>query len=306
MAGSSPASHNRILSTATGRNEGSFTPGDWGRFLAVAAIWGSSFLLMDIGLDAFRPGLITFMRVGLGAAVLAATPAARRPVAARDRARIITLSLLWVAVPFTLFPVAQQWINSAVAGMLNGAMPLFAAAVATTLLRRLPGRGLGAGLLLGFAGVVAISLPSIGEGGTQALGVALVLIAVLCYGFAVNIAAPVQQAYGSVTVMAQMLAWATLWTAPWGIVEMTRSSWSWSAFVAVAVAGVIGTGVAFVVMASLVGSVGSTRAAFTTYLIPVVALILGVQFRDDHVTGVAVAGVALVIAGAILASRRDA
>ena len=131
------------------------------------------------------------------------------------------------------------------------------------------------------------------------------LIAVLCYGFAVNIAAPVQQSYGSVTVMAQMLAWATLWTAPWGIVEMTRSSWSWSAFVAIAVAGIIGTGVAFVVMASLVGSVGSTRAAFTTYLIPVVALILGVQFRDDHVTGVAVAGVALVIAGAILASRRD-
>ena len=74
---------------------------------------------------------------------------------------------------------------------------------------------------------------------------------------------------------------------------------------AISVAGVVGTGVAFVIMSSLVGRVGSTRASFITYLIPVVALALGVQFRNDVVSGLALVGVALVLAGAFLASRKE-
>jgi drug/metabolite transporter (DMT)-like permease len=305
MAQSPPVATKRILSTSSGTNEGSFTLGDWALFLSIAGIWGASFLFMDIGLEAFEPGLITWMRVGLGAGALALFPATRRPVATADRPRIVALSFLWVAVPFTLFPVAQQWINSALTGMLNGGMPIFAAVFATALLRRMPRRAHLVGLVVGFAGVVAISLPSIGEGGTQALGVGLVVLAVMCYGLAVNIAAPVQQAYGALPVMARMLAWASLWTTPLGLVGLARSSWAWSSFVAVTVAGVVGTGIAFVIMASLVGRVGSTRASFITYLIPVVALALGVRFRGDVVSGLALVGVALVILGAVLASRRE-
>ena len=69
--------------------------------------------------------------------------------------------------------------------------------------------------------------------------------------------------------------------------------------------GVVGTGVAYLLMGSLVGRVGPTRASFITYLIPVVSLILGVVFRDDHVAAIAVAGVALVITGAVLASKQE-
>jgi drug/metabolite transporter (DMT)-like permease len=72
----------------------------------------------------------------------------------------------------------------------------------------------------------------------------------------------------------------------------------------VAVLGVVGTGLAFAAMATLVGRIGSTRASFTTYLIPVVALGLGVVFRDDTVHPIVLGGVVLVIAGAFLASRR--
>ena len=56
-------------------------------------------------------------------------------------------------------------------------------------------------------------------------------------------------------------------------------------------------------MGSLVGRVGSTRASFITYLIPVVALVLGVAFRDDEVVVLELLGVAFVIGGAFLASR---
>lgn len=295
----------RILSTSEGVNREAFSAVDWGLFIGVAVIWGSSFLLMDIGLEAFEPGLITWMRVGLGAAVLWLVPDARRPVAREDRARVLTLSVLWVGIPFTLFPIAQQFVNSAITGMLNGAMPIFAAAIAVAMLMRWPRGATMAGLILGLVGVVAISAPSIGEGSSEALGVALVVLATACYGLAVNIAAPLQQRYGALPIMARMLALATIWTAPLGVFGLSRSSFGWAALVAIAIAGMVGTGIAFAFMASLVGRVGATRGSFIAYGIPVVALVLGVVFRDDNVTPPALAGIVLVIAGALLASRRD-
>jgi drug/metabolite transporter (DMT)-like permease len=69
--------------------------------------------------------------------------------------------------------------------------------------------------------------------------------------------------------------------------------------------GVLGTGLAFVLMSNLIGRVGPTRATFITYIIPVGALVLGVVFRNEVIAPIAVAGVALVIAGAALASRRE-
>ena len=75
---------------------------------------------------------------------------------------------------------------------------------------------------------------------------------------------------------------------------------------AVAVLGVLGTGIAFALMGTLVGRVGSTRASFITYLIPVVALVLGVVFRGDEVFALELVGVVFVIGGALLASRRTA
>lgn len=295
----------RILSTSAGTNREAFTPLEWTLFVSIGLIWGSSFLLMDIGLEAFRPGLITWMRIGLGAIVLSLVPKARRRIEPYDRPRLIALSFVWVAIPFSLFPIAQQYINSAVAGMLNGAMPIFAAVIATLLLRRLPRGPLLVGLILGFVGVAAISLSSGAEGSSEALGVILVLLATACYGLAINIAAPINQQYGSLAVNAQMLAYATIWTAPLGISGLLASTFAWDAFLAIAAAGAIGTGAAFVIMGALVSRVGSTRGSFITYVIPVVALVLGVVFRNDRVTVISLIGIALVIGGALLASRRE-
>ena len=297
---------NRILSTSSGTNREAFTPFDWGLFVSISLIWGASFLLMDIGLDALKPGLITWMRVGLGAAVLLLFPRARAPIDPADRARVLVLSVLWVAVPFTLFPIAQQYINSAVAGMLNGAMPVFAAVFASIMLRFLPRGPQAIGLVVGFGGVVLMSVSSGAEGSTQALGVGMILVATVCYGLSVNIVTPLAQRYGSLPVMARMLALATVWTAPFGIVDALDSSFAWDSVLAVAFAGAVGTGLAFLVMGTLVGRVGSTRGSFITYLIPVVALGLGMAFRGDTVSVWAVAGVGLAIFGALLASRREA
>ena len=295
----------RLLTTAPGTHLGAFTLVDWTLFVAIGGIWGSSFLLIAIGLDTLEPGVITWLRVLLGAAALWLVPAARAPIGREHAARLVAMSLLWVAIPFTLFPLAEQSISSGLTGLLNGAMPIFAVTIGSLMLGRLPRRIQLLGLVAGFAGVAAISLPRVAEGSSQAVGVGLALAATVCYGVAINIATPLTQRFGSLPVMARMLALASVWTAPFGLFGLGSSSFAWDSVGAVAALGVLGTGVAFVLMGRLVSRVGSARASFATYLIPVVALVLGAVFRDEQVHLSSVVGVALVIAGAVLASRRE-
>ena len=95
-----------------------FTPADWALFCGIAGIWGASFLFIAIGLESLSPGLITLLRVGLGALALNLLPGTRIQVDPADRRRVVALSVLWVGIPFTLFPIAEQHINSAVTGLL--------------------------------------------------------------------------------------------------------------------------------------------------------------------------------------------
>lgn len=293
----------KLFEQSSAANDGSFTPQDWMLFVSVAAIWGSSFVFIDIGLDAFPPGLITLLRIASGAIALILLPKPAIRIEPDDRGRLLLLSVIWVAIPFTLFPIAEQHINSSVTGLLNGATPIFAATVAAVLLRQRARGPLLAGIIIGFLGITLISLPSISDGESGARGVFLVLGATVCYGFAINLAAPLQQRYGSLPLMMRMLVLATLWTTPYGLWEIGDASWEAGPLIAVLVLGVFGTGVAFAIMGSLVGRVGSTRASFITYLIPVVSLALGVAFRGDTVAPLAIGGIALVIVGALMASR---
>lgn len=282
-----------------------FTPADWSVFTMLSAIWGASFLFIAVGLESLEPGVVTLMRVGLGAAILNVLPGGRIRIDRADRARMLAVSVLWVGVPFTLFPIAEQHINSAVTGLLNGATPMFVALFAALFFgRRTTGPQL-VGVGVGFVGIVLISAPSLGEGSTQAAGVGLVLLATVCYGLATNLVVPLQLKYGSRAVMGRMLALATIWTLPFGVTSLSRSEARLGPILAVSVLGLVGTGLAFLLMGSLVGRVGATRASFITYLIPVVALALGVVFQDDEVAVAALVGVVLVVGGAVLASRRE-
>lgn len=282
-----------------------FSPSDWAIFSAISLIWGASFLFIAIGLESLEPGVITFLRVALGAVTLAVLPGARMRLQRGDRFRMAALSVIWVGIPFTLFPLAEQHINSAVAGLLNGAVPMFTAGFAVVLFRRRTNGPQLLGLGVGLLGVVLISLPSLSEGSSQALGVGLVLLATFCYGLATNLAAPLQMRYGSRPVMSRMLILATIWTLPFGIISIPGSKVELTPLVAVLVLGVVGTGVAYLLMGALVSRVGPTRASFITYLIPGVSLALGVAVKDDHVAALAVAGVGLVIVGAMLAGRQE-
>jgi drug/metabolite transporter (DMT)-like permease len=287
---------------APGYAHASFATRDWLMLGGTALMWGGSFLFMDIGLDHFAPPLIAFGRIALGAATLSLIPAAREPVPRAAWPRVALLGISWMAIPFLLLAVAQQWIDSGLAGMINATTPLFTVLMGALLIQSLPSRLQGAGLLLGFLGVVAISIPSV-EGGSNLAGVALVLCAATLYGFAFNIAAPLQAEYGALAVTRGAMVVAAAALVPAAVVGAIDSSFGWSSLLAVIALGTLGTGVAFIWFTALIGRVGPARASVSIYVVPVVAVALGALFRDERVHVAALAGTAMVLAGAYLTSR---
>lgn len=284
-----------------------FTAKDWGLLVAVALMWGGSFVLMDLGLKGLHPATVTWLRLLFGAATLACMPAARRALPRAEWPKVALLGTVWMAVPFLLFPVAQQWIASSLAGMINGAAPLFTAAVAALWYRRAPRRWQLAGLLIGFVGVLTIYWPTLDEMQATALGAGLILLATLFYGIAFNLAAPLQRRNGALPVIWRALLVALALSTPYGLygLQFADGNALWFTLPAMAALGVFATGLAFVAFVTLIGRVGAPRGSVTVYFIPVVAILLGVALLGETVEPVAIAGTALVLLGAYLTSRRQ-
>ncbi|MEI6402230.1 MAG: DMT family transporter [Actinomycetota bacterium] len=279
-------------------------PRDWVLLCLPGLLWGTSFFFIAEGLEAFPAALITPMRVAVGFGVLALFPASRRSIPRSDLPKIALLGVVWMAYPLTMFPYAEQHVSSSVTGMLNGATPLFVAAVASVIARRLPPRRQMLGLFVGSLGVVLIALPTLGEGKSSAFGVAQIISALMCYGLALNIAVPLQQRHGALPVLWRTQAVALVLTAPLGLVHLDEVEFAWGPFLAIVALGVLGTSFAYVIAATNAGRLGSTRASVTTYIIPVVSLALGALVRNETVAVLAVLGCAVALFGAWLAGRR--
>ena len=303
---SSGSARRPVLSTTQGTQLGPFGLLEWALLTGVGLIWGSSFLLIEIGLESMAPPTVTWVRVTLGFLVLAAFPVARRRVERSDYPRVALLGFTWVAVPFLLFPLAQQHIDSALAGMLNALVPIFSTSIAIVLMRSLPRLSHAAGIVLGFAGAIVISIPAARESTAGAWGVLLVVLATFFYGISLNLAVPLQQRYGAPAVMMRAIGVGAIATAPFGLAGLADSTWSIGPVLAVTMLGVVNTGAAFVIMTAFVGRVGPTRGAVAVYFIPIVAMVLGVAFRSEVVLALQWAGTGVVLFGAWLTSRREA
>ncbi len=272
---------------------------DWALLVVPGVIWGASFLFIAEGLEAVAPNGVTFARIAIGFLTLSLFPSARRPVARADWAGTAALGVLWLAFPLSMFPFAEQHVSSALTGMLNGATPLFVATVASVLAHQLPERGIIAGLVVGFGGAVVMALPALG-GGNSAFGVGLIVAALMSYGIALNIARPLQQRNGAIPVIWRALAVALILTAPLGLPEVLKGDWSLRPAIALLCLGAGGTAIATVVAATAAGRLGATKASATAFLIPVVALILGVVIRHEHVSALSLLGAAICLLGAAI------
>jgi drug/metabolite transporter (DMT)-like permease len=294
-----------LLRTADGTSAAAFSLGDWGLAIAVALIWGSSFLWTAIGLDSMDPATVAFLRIALGALALWAYGPTRSPVDRAAWPEIVVVAIAGNAGPALLFAFAQQRVDSSVAGMLNAATPLMVVLVGMLMTGRSPGHRQTTGLVIGFLGIAVVTRPNLAGADAEPMGLALLAVAVAGYGLSNNLIVPLQQAHGAPAIVGRALLVGTVLLAPPGVIGLVRSHASLESFAAVAILGVFGTGVARALNATLAGRTGAARGSVTTYLVPVIAIALGATFRADRIQPAELAGTALILAGAYLISRRQ-
>lgn len=285
------------------------------RLVLLGAIWGSSFLFIEVALEGLTPVQLAAGRLLFGALAMAAAVAGgggRYPKGGRVWRDLAVLAVLANVVPFLLFAWAQQRVSSSLAGVLNATTPLCTALICVVALReeRLT-RTKALGLALGFAGAALIVRPW-DDGAGSLSGQLACLGAAACYGFAFvytkrvisGRVPPVTAAAGQVTVGAVI----ALVIAAGGVVAggepLPRGDIGvWAAVTAL---GLLGTGIAYLLSFRLIELAGATTASMVTYLIPVVAVCLGVVVLDEPVTWHLFVGAAIVIAGIAVAEGRRA
>lgn len=274
--------------------------------LALAAIWGSSFMLIEIALRDLDPATLILFRLGSAAlALVVYVPLAGLSV--RPLRPLVwplaLMGLLNTALPFYLITWGQQYIDSGLAAILNASAPLFTAllAVGVDRAQRVTGLRL-AGVILGFGGILAL----VGfepEGGDRAvLGSLAVVAAAACYALGALYAGRRFGGLSPVLVSVGTLVWATLFTLPPGVAA--ASAFGWETLLSVLFLGIAATAVGYLLYFGLIAGAGASRAILVTYLVPSMALVYGAVFLDEHVSALALAGLALVLTGVALGTRR--
>lgn len=284
---------------------------EWSLSVLLSLTWGSSFLLIAIAVEHLDPAIVPFGRALTGAIALAFFPGAHSRIPWRHWPRIAVLGLVWMALPFWLFPIAERTVASSIAGMMNGGLPVVMACVTALWVRRVPSSQRIFAIVLGFAGIVVIALPAIraqsasGSPIADTSGILYLVLALLCYAVGANVARPLQAQYSPARLLMRVQFAAAAWTLPFAIPGARTSEFTISAVVSVLVLGVVGTGIAFVAFGTLLERTGITRAMIPTYFTPVVGLVLGALFRSERIAIISILGMCVVIASAWLTSKPD-
>jgi drug/metabolite transporter (DMT)-like permease len=251
-------------------------------------------------------------RLVLGSAVLFAVVAAQRgsvPRSWRLWLHIIIAALFANAAPYLLFAVGEQHVASSTAGMLNTTTPLWTVLVALgTRHEQSVTPRQAAGLLVGFGGAVLIFAPWQARSGLASIGAIECLAAAASYGISYVYMDRylARRGISPVTPSAcQLLASSALLTIALGVAGIPSPRFSVEVVVSVAILGLIGTGAAYVLNYQIITSEGATIASTVTYLLPIVAIILGVLVLHEHITLPIIAGIVLILAGVALTRRRQ-
>ncbi|HEX2043352.1 MAG TPA: DMT family transporter [Acidimicrobiales bacterium] len=276
------------------------------RLVLLAGIWGWSFLLIKVAVAGMTPTTVAGIRVALGAGVLLAVVRARGLSLPRDRRwwrHFAFVALTGSAAPFSLLAWGEQHISSALAAVLNASTPLFAALFATVLLRERLRPPQVAGLALGLVGVAVVA----GLGGEDVTGSgfggkAAAVGAAVGYGISLTYTRRHLTPLPPLVAAAGQLVMATVLLAPLALVTTVRQGLAVTPTraLAVGVLGVFGTGLAYVMVYRLIADIGSTKASVVTYLVPVVAVAVGVLFLGEDFSLRLLTGGAVVIAGIAL------
>lgn len=275
--------------------------------IALAAIWGASFLFMRLGAGEFGPVAMSMLRVA-GATLFLLPLLAWQRQAHVLRAHWRPLAVVGVinsVLPFVLFSVAALALNAGLSSIFNATAPLWGALIGALWLkeRLLPSRLVG--MAIGFAGVLFLAWDKAsfkpGEHGVSAgLAILACLGATLCYGFGANYTRrklqgvpPLAVAAGSQLAATVVLALPGAWTWP----ARMPSATAWAAVAGLAL---LATGVAYLLYFRLIAHVGPARAISVTFLIPLFGVFWGALFLGEAVTPAMLLGCAVILAGTAL------
>lgn len=277
----------------------------WIQLLAVAALWGASYLFIKVALDDVSPAVVVFTRTALAALALLPIALHMKAFAGlRDRlGAVALLTLLQVAAPFALIATGEQAISSSLAGILVAAAPIFTVLLA---MRLEPGdrvRGVGlVGVALGIAGVVVL-LGVDTRGGTAALvGGGLVVLAGLGYALGSFHLRRNLREVAPIGLVSATMGLTALVSLPFAALSAPEQMPGAAALGSLAALGILGSGIAFVLFFTLIAEVGASRASLVGYIAPGFAVIYGVVLLGEPVSAATFAGLALILGGSWLAA----
>ena len=281
----------------------------------IALAWGSSYLFIKIGVETLPPLSLVFMRLLVGLAILGAVVVVTRTRLPRDPRTLGHLAILGavnIAIPFWLIGWAEQHISSGLAGILQSAAPFFTLVLAASFVHdEHITRDRVAGMAIGFLGILVLSAPNLAEVGTAAgaqrlLGELGVVLASLAYATGNTYARRTLRETRPLVLATGQVGWALAMVVALAFLVdggITLPSVP-EAWFAVGWLGSVGTGFAYVIFFRLLTGWGPTRASLVAYLLPVVAVVLGVVVLGETVDATFLAGAALIVAGIWVVNRR--
>lgn len=278
----------------------------WAAFAAMSVLWGGSYLLIEI---AERGGMsamwVAWLRVVVAAVVLMALAARAGTLGAlRDRWRgIAAYAVIEVSLPFPLIAAGEVHVASSLTAIIIAAVPLFGALLAMRFDHdERPTRTRGAGLALGFAGVVVLVGLDVAGSSAELIGAGAIVLAALGYAIGPMIVKHALAGLDPRAMMGSSLAIAAVILTGPALLDPPAGHVDSGAIVCVVALGLVCTAAAFVIFAVLIREAGPARATVITYVNPVVALGLGVGLESERPGPGAIAGLVLILAGSWLAT----
>jgi drug/metabolite transporter (DMT)-like permease len=278
----------------------------WTLLLILAAIWGSSYLFIKVGLRDMEPEVIAWARVVLAALVLVPLAASRGAFGGLGGVLplLILLAAVQAAGPFLLIALGEQEISSSLTGILVASTPIFTALLAIRVDQEERAEGVRlVGVVTGIVGVVVLLGLDLGGSSAALLGGLAVVLASLGYavgGFIVKHrfrdVQPIGVAAGVMVVSTGLLLPLAVLHGPSAIPGPAETA-------SVVALGVLGTGTAFAIFYELMTTVGPARTFIVTYLAPAFAVVYGATLLDEAITAVTVAGLVLIVGGSYLAAE---
>jgi drug/metabolite transporter (DMT)-like permease len=280
-----------------------------GWLLLLAALWGSSYFFIKIGVEHVAPAVLMCGRTLLAGVILLGFVVVTRGAArARDELaagwrQAAVYGVFNAAIPFWLIAWGEQHIDSSVAGIAQATVPLFAFVLGIWLLPHEPVAPMRwAGVALGLAGVAVLSGFDTSGGWWAAAGTLAVVVSSLSYGFAgIYAQLRVHGTPGPVLATGAMLSAGVL-LLPFAIAQRPHEVPGWQAFVAVVALAVVGTAIAQIVFFHVLVPYGARRISLVAYLIPGFAIAYGAVFLSEPVTMAMVVGLVLILLGVALGS----